>query len=41
MALKLVTASGGEDAGRVGDEARLLAQLSHPGLVPVYDAGTD
>ena len=41
VALKLVTSSGGEDAGRVGDEARLLARLSHPGLVPVYDAGTD
>ena len=41
VALKLVTVSGGEDAHRVGDEARLLAQLSHPGLVPVYDAGTD
>lgn len=41
VALKLVTSSGGEDTGRVGDEARLLARLSHPGLVPVYDAGTD
>src|SRR4051812_9785910 len=41
VALKLVTSSGGEDAGRVGDEARLLARLSNPGLVPVYDAGTD
>ncbi|MCA1713167.1 MAG: serine/threonine protein kinase [Actinobacteria bacterium] len=41
VALKLVTGSGGEDANRVGDEARLLARLSHPGLVPVYDAGTD
>jgi len=41
VAVKVVTASGGEDAGRVGDEARLLARLSHPGLVPVYDAGTD
>ena len=41
VAVKLVTASGGDDAGRVGDEARLLARLSHPGLVPVYDAGTD
>ncbi|MCU1674123.1 MAG: putative serine/threonine protein kinase [Frankiales bacterium] len=41
VALKLVTGSGGEDAHRVGDEARLLARLSHPGLVPVYDAGTD
>ncbi len=41
VAVKLVTATGGEDAGRVRDEARLLARLSHPGLVPVYDAGTD
>jgi serine/threonine protein kinase len=41
VALKLVTSSGGEDASRVGDEARLLARLSNPGLVPVYDAGTD
>ena len=41
VALKLVTTSGDDDAGRVGDEARLLARLSHPGLVPVYDAGTD
>jgi serine/threonine protein kinase len=41
VAIKIVTASGGEDLGRVADEARLLAGLSHPGLVPVYDAGTD
>jgi serine/threonine protein kinase len=41
VAVKLVTSSGGDDAGRVGDEARLLARLSSPGLVPVYDAGTD
>ncbi len=41
VAVKLVTTSGGEDAGRVRDEARLLARLSHPGLVPVYDAGTN
>jgi serine/threonine protein kinase len=41
VAVKLVTVSGGEDASRVGDEARLLARLSHQGLVPVYDAGTD
>lgn len=41
VAVKLVTASGGEDASRVADEARLLARLNHTGLVPVYDAGTD
>lgn len=41
VAVKLVTASGGEDASRVGSEARLLARLNAPGLVPVYDAGTD
>ncbi len=41
VAIKLVTTAGGEDAGRVGSEARLLARLSAPGLVPVYDAGTD
>ena len=41
VAVKLVTVSSGEDAGIVRDEARLLARLSHPGLVPVYDAGTD
>ena len=41
VAIKLVTASGGEDASRVADEARLLARLNHTGLVPVYDAGTD
>ena len=41
VALKLVSSTGGDDAGRVGDEARLLARLNHPGLVPVYDAGTD
>ncbi|MCW2784741.1 MAG: putative serine/threonine-protein kinase PknB, partial [Marmoricola sp.] len=41
VALKLVTVPGSDDGHRVGDEARLLAKLSHPGLVPVYDAGTD
>ena len=41
VAIKLVTAAGGEDASRVADEARLLARLNHTGLVPVYDAGTD
>ena len=41
VAVKLVTASGGEDSARVAGEARLLARLNHPGLVPVFDAGTD
>ncbi|MBC7373196.1 MAG: serine/threonine protein kinase [Frankiales bacterium] len=41
VALKLVTVPTDESAARAGEEARLLAKLSHPGLVPVYDAGTD
>jgi serine/threonine protein kinase len=41
VALKLVTVPTDEGAQRAGEEARLLARLSHPGLVPVYDAGTD
>jgi len=41
VAVKLVTSASGDDSGRVGDEARTLARLSSPGLVPVYDAGTD
>ena len=41
VALKLVTVPTDDSAARAGEEARLLAQLSHPGLVPVYDAGTD
>lgn len=41
VALKLVTAPHDESAVRAADEARTLAQLSHPALVQVYDAGTD
>ncbi len=41
VALKLVTVPTDEGAQRAGEEARLLARLNHPALVPVYDAGTD
>ncbi len=41
VALKLVTVPTDDSAARAGEEARLLARLSHPGLVPVYDAGSD
>lgn len=41
VALKLVTSLHDEAAARAADEARTLAQLSHPSLVQVYDAGTD
>jgi serine/threonine protein kinase len=41
VALKLVTAPHDASAVRAADEARTLAQLSHPSLVQVYDAGTD
>jgi len=41
VALKLVTVAADESSKRAGDEARTLARLNHPGLVPVYDAGND
>ncbi|MBC7678052.1 MAG: serine/threonine protein kinase [Pseudorhodobacter sp.] len=41
VALKLVTVAHDASSARAADEARTLAQLSHPSLVQVYDAGTD
>ena len=43
VAIKLLHGTGSEDQarGRILREAQALAKLSHPGLVPVYDAGTD
>ena len=41
VALKLVTVQTDESSARAGEEARLLARLSHPSIVPVYVAGTD
>ena len=37
VALKVLTA--GDAAGRLLSEARVVAQLEHPGIVPVYDSG--
>jgi eukaryotic-like serine/threonine-protein kinase len=34
-----VTRWPGVDVNRLGDEARVLAALEHPGIVPVHDAG--
>jgi hypothetical protein len=39
VALKVLRDTGSVDARRFGDEARLLATLSHPGIVTLLDAG--
>jgi serine/threonine protein kinase len=42
VALKVITVvdSSGEFAARLLREARIIAQLEHPGIVPVHDVGT-
>jgi serine/threonine protein kinase len=42
VAVKILDAADpdGALAGRLNQEARVLAQLEHPGIVPVHDAGT-
>jgi serine/threonine protein kinase len=41
VALKVLTLPGAADeAARMAGEARILARLEHPGLVPVHDVGT-
>jgi predicted Ser/Thr protein kinase len=41
VAVKVLDAANarGEAASRLRDEARILARLEHPGIVPVHDAG--
>ena len=42
VALKVVSLpeEGGDEAARMLREARILARLEHPGIVPVHDVGT-
>src|SRR5260370_12136859 len=42
VALKVldVPVAGGDFARRLNREARVLARLEHPGIVPVHDVGT-
>jgi eukaryotic-like serine/threonine-protein kinase len=41
VALKVLNIldSGGQAAARMAEEARILARLEHPGIVPVHDFG--
>lgn len=42
VALKVlgIIDADGQTAGRMSDEARILARLEHPGIVPIHDLGT-
>ena len=40
VALKVVSLPEGDSAERLLREARILARLEHPGIVPVHDVGT-
>jgi serine/threonine protein kinase len=40
VALKVLTLPGDDVAERLRAEARVLARLEHPGIVPVHDVGT-
>lgn len=39
VALKVLQVGGRGEAARLATEARVLARLEHPGIVPVHDAG--
>jgi len=40
VALKVLTVDWPDGAARLAREARILARLEHPGIVPVHDVGT-
>src|ERR1700730_19362047 len=39
VAVKVLDRADSAAAGRLGQEARILARLEHPGIVPVHDFG--
>jgi serine/threonine-protein kinase len=39
VALKVMKSEGSAGAARFLDEAKVLAQLGHPNIVPVYEVG--